>query len=118
MAEVRGDSLMCDHERPVFGCDDCIARANVGMTLEQGAKTFRVEAERTLSSTFYIVAATKKQAEEEAEELVDTLDNTDYVEADTSCFVTDGTPGDNDAVWSGGPKGGWSVRNNVRRLRA
>lgn len=101
--------MKCDHERPVFGCLGCVERANVGMTREDGAKTFRVEVERTASTVFFLVAATKEQADEEAEELAETLSHADFENVDESCIVTEWflpvEPGD--AVWEGGPKGGW-----------
>lgn len=103
--------MKCEHERPVFGCDGCIEKASVGAGLGEGGKLFRVEVFRRLSTEFYIVAPSKRQAEEEADELVDAMTSADFGPDDDEVVVLEMGEGDeppsDEAVWTGGPKGGW-----------
>lgn len=101
--------MMCDHTRPVFGCDGCIARANVGVPIgDPAAHVYRVELERRHALTFYIVAASSEQARIEADEIAGTFHGSDFdeVDDDLTVFEIDAIP-DGEEAWVGGPKGGW-----------
>lgn len=99
-----------DHERPVFGCAECVAAASVGMSLEDGASVWRVELERRLSTVFYVVAATRAIAKTDANYVAQTLGASDLEDRGEEQLVVAeiwGEPLEDDVVWSGGPSGGW-----------
>lgn len=100
------------HSKPVFGCNECIFLASRGSApvgeVPNGWKYYRIEATKTMTSYYYVLAPSRAAAEADAEEIV--LDPTDYEVDDDSSYVMEvkvpPTPGE--PLWTGGPGGEWT----------
>lgn len=93
------------HDKPVFGCDECIAVADIG----GDAKWFQVDVTRSLLSYYYLRANTRDAAQQDADEIQ--LDRTHFVLGDESSYVVELSepPPPGEPYWTGGPDGSWET---------
>lgn len=99
------------HDKPVFGCDECIAVGNRGTPQHpaNGWTYYRVDVDKTLTSYYYVLAPSQKAAQEDAD-AVDLEDSYFDVEGPFAyANPVDGQPPPDEPLWTGGPDGDWDV---------
>lgn len=78
------------------------------MSVERDGRTvYQVDATLTRTATFYVLADSRDQAEQDADELAHGFTATDWDDSDIDVYARPATkePRPNDWYWTGGPQG-------------
>lgn len=98
------------HDKPVFGCDQCIRVGNRGTPENppNGWTFYRVDVTEERSSYYYVLAPSKEAAQDDANEIE--LDDRDFETTGPDAYASAiDTPPPGEPLWTGGPDGDWSV---------
>jgi len=99
------------HDKPVFGCDDCIKVGNRGTPEHpaEGWTFYRVDVTKEMTSYYYVLAPSKEAAQADADEIV--LSSLDYETTGPDAYVGSASsePPAGEPLWTGGPDGDWTV---------
>lgn len=112
MTDAKLTTAQHGHERPVFGCDQCIEvgnRYSAEGELPDGWAYYRVEVTRTMSSDYYIKAPSRKIAVEDAEVIDLSRDEFNHEEQEVYVSQQPATPQNGDVIYTGGPDGTWET---------
>lgn len=99
------------HDKPVFGCDDCIKVGNRGTPEHpaEGWTFYRVDVTKEMTAYYYVLAPSKEAAQADANEIV--LDRMDFETMGPDSYVSPAmeSPPSGEPLWTGGPDGDWTV---------